>query len=161
MKTDWEIRMLTQEEQATNYRTMRHIERVRNLINTVVLGLLERGEFHDQTKLSSPEVEIFTQKTPQLAAMVYGSLEYKRMLDEMAEALTHHYVRNRHHPEHFKNGANDMNILDIVEMLCDWKASSERHNDGNLRQSIEKNANRFSLSPQLVAILNNSIELFE
>ena len=54
---------------------------------------------------------------------------------------------------------NDMNLLDIVEMLCDWKAASERHNDGNIRKSIEINANRFGLSPQLVKILENTADV--
>ncbi len=54
---------------------------------------------------------------------------------------------------------NDMNLLDILEMLCDWKAASERHNDGNIRKSIEINANRFGLSPQLVRILENTADL--
>lgn len=41
---------LTLEEQATNYATMRHIERVRNLLNVVVVELIKRGEKHDQSK---------------------------------------------------------------------------------------------------------------
>ena len=40
---------LTLEEQATNYNTMRHIERVRNLLNAIVVELLERGEDHALT----------------------------------------------------------------------------------------------------------------
>lgn len=31
-----------------------------------------------------------------------------------------------------------MNLIDIVEMFCDWKAASERQLDGNLLKSIEK-----------------------
>lgn len=52
-----------------------------------------------------------------------------------------------------------MNLLDILEMLCDWKASSERHNDGNINKSIEINANRFNMSPQLVKILENTVKV--
>lgn len=52
---------------------------------------------------------------------------------------------------------NDMNLIDLLEMFADWKAASERHNDGNIRKSIEKNADRFGLSPQLVRILENTI----
>lgn len=53
---------------------------------------------------------------------------------------------------------NDMNLLDVLEMLIDWKAASTRHNNGNIRKSIEHNANRFGLSPQLVKIMENTIE---
>ena len=151
--------MLTQEQEATNYKTFRHIERVRNLLNACVLDLMKRGELHDQTKLESPEVELFTEYTSRLANSTYGSDEYKQFLKDIKPALDHHYANNRHHPEHHKNGVDDMNLLDIVEMLCDWKAASERHNDGNIRKSIEHNADRFNLSPQLVRILENTADV--
>ena len=151
--------MLTIEEKATNNDTFRHIERVRNLLNVCITELLSRGELHDQSKLESPEVEAFTEFTPKLAASVYNSDEYIKNKLAMGPALEHHYANNRHHPEHHKNGVDDMNLLDMVEMLCDWKAASERHNSGNIRKSIEINANRFNLSPQLVKILENTADL--
>jgi hypothetical protein len=151
--------MLTESQKATNYDTFRHIERVRNLLNVCVKDLLHRGELHDQSKLDSPEVEYFAEYTSKLASCTYGSPEYEANKKAIKPALDHHYAHNRHHPEHFKHGVDDMNLLDIVEMLCDWKASSERHNDGNIRKSIEHNANRFNMSPQLVKILENTANL--
>lgn len=151
--------MLSQEEKATNYETFRHIERVRNLLNTCIVELLKRGELHDQSKLVEPEVSLFTEFTPKLASSTYGSEEYDGFKKAMKPALDHHYANNRHHPEHHKHGINDMNLIDLVEMLCDWKAASERHNDGNIRKSIEINANRFNISPQLVEILENTADL--
>jgi hypothetical protein len=152
---------LSQEEQVTNFATMRHIERVRNLLNTFVVELMHRGELHDQSKLEQPEVAYFAEWTPKLATVTYGSPEYESYREKLAPALEHHYARNRHHPEHFKGGVDDMNLLDLVEMICDWKASSERHNDGNIRKSIELNAKRFALSPQMVRILENTADLFD
>jgi len=151
--------MLTLEEKATNNDTFRHIERVRNLLNTCIIDLMKRGELHDQTKLEHPEVQLFTEFTPKLANSTYGSKEYEGFKVSMSPALQHHYANNRHHPEHHKNGINDMNLLDIVEMLCDWKAASERHNDGNIRKSIEINANRFNMSPQLTQIIENTADI--
>jgi hypothetical protein len=151
---------LTVEEQATNYATFRHIERVRNLLNDMSVTLIRRGELHDQSKLEPPEVALFTEYTSKLATCTYGSAEYEGFRKAMGPALAHHYANNRHHPEHFKEGVDDMNLIDVLEMLCDWKAASERHNDGNIRKSIEKNADRFGLSPQLVKILENTAELF-
>lgn len=151
--------ILTQAERATNYDTFRHIERVRNLLNVCAIDLLRRGERHDQSKLVPPEVEFFTKYTDRLAPTDYGSEEYQAFLKEMQPALDHHYAHNSHHPEHWKNGVNDMDLLTIVEMLCDWKAASERHHNGNIRKSIEINANRFQLSPQLVKIMENTADL--
>jgi hypothetical protein len=154
--------MLTEEQKATNYDTFRHIERVRNLLNECIIELIRRGELHDQTKLASPEVEAFAEYTPKLATCTYGSEEYKGYLAAIKPALDHHYARNRHHPEYHKRGVKDMNLIDILEMLCDWKAASERHNDGNIRKSIEINANRFSMSPELVEIMENTAKfMFE
>lgn len=149
---------LTLEEQATNFATMRHIERVRNLLNACITELLARGQLHDQSKLERPEVEGFTEFTSKLATSTFGSPEYLEFKKQLNKTLTHHYAKNRHHPEHWKNGINDMNLLDLVEMLCDWKAASERHNDGNIRKSIEHNGNHFNMSPQLVKIFENTAD---
>jgi hypothetical protein len=152
---------LSTEEKACNYETMLHIQRVRNLLNLVVTNLIKRGELHDQSKLNHPEVEYFTQFTSKLSSTTYGSEEYKRIKDELAPALEHHYANNRHHPEHHKDGINDMTLMDLIEMFVDWKAASERHNDGNIKKSIEVNANRFGLSSQLTRIFENTArELF-
>lgn len=148
--------MLTLEQKATNYETMRHIERVRNLLGMFCRLLSLRGEYHDQTKLGPPEVELFTEFTPLLASTTYGSPEYEELRKKIKPALEHHYAHNRHHPEHHKDGVNDMTLIDLVEMFCDWKAASERHHDGNILKSIEKNADRFGISPQLTKIFENT-----
>lgn len=152
---------LTKDEQACNFQTMRHIERVRNLLNIVVCELLRRGELHDQSKLAPPEVAGFTEMTSTLASTRYGSPEYEEARKKLGPVLDHHYANNRHHPEHWKRGIRDMNLIDLVELLCDWKASSERHNSGNLRKSIEINGPRFSIPPELVEIFENTVELFD
>jgi hypothetical protein len=150
---------LTIEQRATNNETFRHIERVRNLLNTCVIELLKRGELHDQSKLEDPEIAFFTEFTPKLASCTYGGDEYKGYLNSLNPALDHHYAHNRHHPEHHEHGVNDMNLIDLVEMLCDWKAASERHHDGNIRKSIEVSAGRFGISPQLTKILENTADI--
>lgn len=152
--------MLTLEHKATNYETYRHIDRVRVLLNKVITELLHRGEEHDQSKLESPEVEVFTEFTPKLAGMTYGSSEFNECKSKMSVALAHHYAKNSHHPEHYKRGIEDMTLIDIIEMLVDWKASSERHHDGNILKSIEINSDRFSISPQLAKILENTARNF-
>ena len=152
---------LTLEEQAPNFQTLKHIMRVRDVLNHFASMLMERVMIHDRSKLERPEVELFTEFTPKLAGCTYGSDEYKSYLDAMRPALQHHYAKNRHHPEHWKNGVADMNLVDLVEMFCDWKAATDRHHDGNLHKSIEKNAQRFEMNPQLVKIFENTADLFD
>jgi hypothetical protein len=151
---------LSPEVKAANFETFRHIERVRNLLNRAAADLLRRGEEHDQSKLESPEAEMFAEFTPRLAGMTYGSPEFNACKAAMGPALAHHYANNAHHPEHYKGGVNDMTLLDLLEMLLDWKASSERHHDGNILKSIEINADRFGISPQLTRLLENTAKQF-
>lgn len=51
-----------------------------------------------------------------------------------------------------------MTLIDLLEMLCDWKASSERHTDGDIYRSIEINQSRFGYSDELKTILKNTID---
>jgi len=149
---------LNLEEQATNAQTLEHIQHVRNLLNLAVVELLHRGVIHDQSKLGDVELKTFVEFTPKLKASTYGSEEYKGFLREMKPALDNHYKCNRHHPEFFGDlGVNGMNLLDLVEMICDWRAATMRHANGDLQRSIEINTERFKLSPQLVQILKNTV----
>lgn len=155
------MELLTLEEKAVNYDTLRHIEAVRNLLDQVVVELLNRGKQHDQTKMENPERQSFMEFTPKLKESTFGSPEYNNFLVEMKPALDHHYRTYRHHPEHNSRGIDDMNLIDIIEMFCDWKASSMRHNDGNILKSIEISRTRFNMSDQLVNIFKNTAVILE
>lgn len=148
---------LSLEEQATNAQTLEHIQNVRNLINIAVRELLYRAEIHDVSKLGDLERKTFVEFTPKLKASTYGSDEYRGFLQEMKPALDNHYACNRHHPEHFTDGVDGMNLIDLLEMVLDWRAATMRHANGDLHRSIEINTERFKLSPQLVQILKNTV----
>ena len=136
--------------------TSMHIKRVAQLLSEAAIELLKRANVHDDSKLVSPEKEIFDEYTPKLSGVTYGSPEYKSFMDSMQVALKHHYANNSHHPEHYENGINGFNLFDLIEMFFDWKAASERHNDGNIMKSILINKDRFGMSEQLVDIFNNT-----
>ena len=140
--------------------TLLHSQRVGELMVQLAKEVLDRSTCHDRSKTEPPEVEVFNEFTPKLKHSTYGSDEYKGFLVAMGDGLTHHYASNRHHPEHFANGVNDMTLADLVEMLADWKAATERMQDGDLRRSLEIQQERFGLSDQLVAILRNTAEHF-
>ena len=141
--------------------TQKHIENVRKYIRFMIDKIDMRGVKHDASKLESPEVEIFAEYTPKLNNTTFGSEEYYKNLESMKPALDHHYASNRHHPEHFVHGINDMTLIDIIEMFCDWKASTLRHNDGNLLKSIDTNAERFNMDGQLRQILINTARMID
>lgn len=139
--------------------TLAHIKRVGDLLDECRDALDRRAIRHDATKLEEPEKSTFDTCTLKLKAMAYGSDEYKAALAELKPALDHHYAANSHHPEHFANGVEGMSLFDVLEMLMDWKAATERmKGGGDIRRSLEINTDRFKLSPQLRSILANTIE---
>jgi len=136
--------------------TLKHIKRVSELLSLASINLLQRGIKHDNSKLETPEKEEFDRLTPLLKGCSFGTNEYQNHLTQLKLALDHHYKNNSHHPQHYCNGVDGMDLFDLMEMFLDWKASSERHDDGDIYKSISINADRFKLSEQLVKILENT-----
>ncbi len=138
--------------------TALHILHVAKNMKEIISNLDKRMRVHDKSKLEEPEKSMYDEFTPQLRAMTYGSEEYKECLKQMGAALKHHYENNSHHPEHYPNGVNGMSLLDVIEMLADWKAATVRHADGDMQKSLEVNKKRFKISDQLAEILQNTVK---
>lgn len=132
------------------------VKRVFDLLEFCAGEIMQRGKIHDASKLENPEKEFFDEMTPKLKVSTYGSDEYKTMLAGMKPALDHHYAANSHHPEHHHAGVDGMTLLDILEMLCDWKAAGERHANGSMENSLKVNRARFAIGDQLFQILENT-----
>lgn len=141
--------------------TYEHIEQVRGLLLGVAAELTERAHRHDRSKLESPEVETFNEYTPKLRNSTYGSEEYKGFLEGMGEGLAHHYAVNDHHPEHFGQGIDEMDLIQLIEMLCDWLAATRRHADGDIHGSITKNRERFGYGADIERLLRNTVKRIE
>lgn len=144
--------------------TREHIARVRAFIAGAVANLHTRASVHDASKLVEPELSAFDIATPKLAGLVYGSEEYKQSLRDLGPALQHHFAENDHHPEHFPNGCAGMTLMALIEMLCDWRAASERvkqrTDDPEKVKTFESglafNQERFGYSDELAGILLNT-----
>jgi len=135
-----------------------HRRLVREITEMVRFDLRKRALRHDESKTQEPEFSIFAKHSKKLRSITYGSVEYYEILDELRPALRHHYQHERHHPEHYKNGIDDMTLIDIIEMFCDWLAATNQHDDGDFSKSIEKNKERFNMSDQLAQIFLNTYE---
>ena len=141
--------------------TRAHIALVAEYIGAVREELAVRARDHDASKLEAPEKEYFDRFTPMLRGLTYGSPQYRETLDAMRPAIDHHQKSNRHHPEFHAAGISGMNLVDLLEMICDWLAATKRHDDGDIRKSIEINAKRFGYSDELRAILGNTVDFLE
>lgn len=136
--------------------TLEHIAKVQERMTEVIGLLLRRAVVHDRSKLQEPEKSGYDQLQTRLQDVQYGSDEYRAALVEASETIQHHYAANSHHPEHYPDGVAGMSLLDVIEMVCDWKAASERTQNGSLAQSLGYNIHRFGLSPQLASIIENT-----
>jgi len=130
--------------------------------------LMRRAVRHDLSKYGDVETESFVRIIHKLKDATYGSESYKKMLaedDTVRQGTAHHYAFNRHHPEYFLKGTerysnlHRMNLLDIVEMFCDWRSAVKRHRNGDIKRSIEVNRDRYDMSSETVMIFNNSTDL--
>lgn len=137
--------------------TKEHISKVQARIEELRNRLAVRAAHHDLSKLAEPEKSGYDVLTAKLADLVYGSDEYRAALRAAKPVIDHHYAVNSHHPEHYENGIAGMSLLDIVEMLCDWKAASERTKQGSIAASLVHNKQRFGIDDQLAAMLENTV----
>ena len=154
--------------------TLKHKEKVKGYMKIAGRELIYRGIVHDNSKLQDPEKDIFDEYTPKLKDSTYGSDEYKKYLKEMNIALEHHYKNNDHHPEYFDmrykkrstgepyfDGLSGMNLFQLTEMIIDWYAASQRHNNGDIFESIKLNQERFGYTDELKMILINTINFIQ
>lgn len=145
----------------SRHETHEHIAQVRGLLLGAAQELLLRGHRHDRSKLVEPELPYFDHATARLKDLTYGSPEYEAALADMGPGLAHHYGVNDHHPQHFAGGVGEMNILQFLEMICDWIAASRRHADGDIWESIETSQERFGFGDDLKQLILNSIKVLE
>jgi hypothetical protein len=144
--------------------TREHVDAVARYLKKAQLDLHRRELFHDDSKFEEPEKSGFMAMAEELrlADTEYGSDEYRAILKKYKDStIGHHYALNDHHPEHFgeeRTGLRKMNLMQIIEMLCDWKPATMRMKDGNLVTSIEKNAERFGYGEEMTEILLNTAQ---
>lgn len=130
---------------------------VLQFLNAMVQDLIKRGETHDNTKFTEDEFPDVVAAIDELKQFPYGSPEYEEVRKKWWHGFEKHYKKNRHHPEFFENGILDMDLVDIIELLVDWKAASMRTgNGGDFEKSIQIGAARYNIHPDLVKIFMNT-----
>lgn len=120
-----------------------------------IMSLMWRALVHDLSKYTPSESKGFIKVIDKLKDLTYGSDEYKESLRSIKPSIDTHYLRNRHHPEHWKSGLSGMSMVDFVEMYCDWQAATKRHKDGDIFKSIINNQNRFDYEDNITSMLLN------
>jgi len=135
-----------------------HIDEVRENLEEMIHDLRLRGIKHDRSKLQEPEFSIFVSTRPKFKKVNYGTKEYEEVSKEAYEAVRHHYDHNRHHVKHHVEGIYDMNLLDMLEMLADWKAAARRSPDLSFKDSLPRAFKKYGFDETLQCIFMNTLE---
>jgi hypothetical protein len=139
--------------------TRKHQQRVQELLLSEVKELIDRAVHHDASKLDREELEPWQgmeELIEREGQVPYGSPAYEERMKIIEPMATRHYRLNTHHPQHYPGGVRDMDLLDVVEMLIDWKAASER--GGADTMSLEAALNRFKIDGLLGDVIRNTVE---
>ena len=137
--------------------TLIHIHKVQRLLAVCISKLQERLIVHDRSKIFSDELDHFSNLLTDIREIEFGSAAYTEQLGVLDSALEHHYRENRHHPEHFVEGIEGMNLIDILEMTVDWMAAAERSKNGNVMRSLPYEKKRFNIDDQLYRVIKNTV----
>ena len=54
-----------------------------------------------------------------------------------------------------------MNLIDVLEMVCDWTAASQRMANTDPHAGLEKQKERFGISEELFSIIKNTVNFLQ
>ena len=133
-----------------------HIKKVSTNINEIAIQVIKRSIKHDDSKFESPEKEELDKVVP-IIKQGKDAPNYKQAKLGAKNLMKIHFSKNSHHPEFYKNGVDEMNLLDLVEYLSDMKVESKE----NLEEILLKNSKKYNWSDQLLNIMKNTIQILE
>lgn len=146
--------------------TRKHQQWVAEKMIEVAKRLLDRAVIHDASKFSDVEKNAYVGPVWELNTrqVAYGSEEYIALVTQMGEGWEHHKAHNSHHPENVQvtlpefagDPFSGMDLLDLIEMLCDWCAASKRRGNSPWLP-LDKMEKDLGLSHQLRCVLQNTL----
>lgn len=136
--------------------TDEHIAKVQKHMGKAIAKLQAQATVHDLTKYSEDERDIYAVVVPEFSKYEYGTPEHDAVGDKLGPAWEHHKSKNPHHPGYHENGVDGMDLLYFVEMLCDWKAASERDPDQVFAESLEMNLEKYGITGTAANLMRNT-----
>jgi hypothetical protein len=127
--------------------------------------LIIRGENHDESKWSEQEMIPYIWLHHYHKCKKEGNdIVYPPKVQEaIGKAVAHHVANNRHHYE-FHQNPDGITEIDLIEMVCDWTAIAQEHNQDNL--SAQQWANKvvgktMILNSKQSLFLYNTIDILD
>lgn len=162
---------------------LQHTAYLKATLGRIIAAIQQRADTHDLSKLNTDEFEGFARINRVAREQKFGSPEYAESMRQEKPTLDLHFSRNRHHAERptlmgeaaeREHGLPDdatyweahtaaaMTWLDIVEMVCDWRAAQLGYGDNgrtwaeNVALNLE-NKGKY-LSPEQVWLVRSVAE---
>jgi hypothetical protein len=126
----------------------------------------ERGSRHDNSKLSDMERPHLEQQPTTIKVQKVCETddscteEYDNALTAFHVGMIQHYKNNDHHIEHFQKGVYDMNLVQLLEYVCDVVARAEESNLP-ISDMIKMTSTIHENDPVLYEILMNTVPLIQ
>lgn len=134
-----------------------HVAMVREYLTGSIQNLQHRLLHHDDSKFEEPERSAYEGLDEAIEGVVFGSDEYRQIIrDFLGDALQHHYEHNSHHPNYFEDGVQGMSLFDLIEFLCDIRASCDEK--GKQHIDLETSKRFHNMSDSIYQILQNTIK---
>ena len=146
--------MITREE--FKDRILLHKQTVKTGIQRFIDILADRAISHDNDKYEPEIFESFYNAWTKFSGVKFGDAKWKEALDGVGKSLETHYKNNPHHPQYYSNGINGTNLIDLIEMLVDWKSACMAYGDCDFGKSLKIQKDRFEIDDQLYGILVNT-----
>lgn len=144
---------------ASDAATIDHIGRVRENMRQIINRLMQQSERHDASKMIEPERSGYAALHNDMLTVAYGTPEYAAVVEKHKPTVAHHYMCNSHHPECYEKGVREMDMFDILEMLADWKAASERPTSKtSFSDGFMHNRDRFNIPDDLFQMMIYTVE---
>jgi len=135
-----------------------HVSEVQENLEIIASELRKRGYAHDRTKFKELEFDAFVSTRDDFKKANYGTPEYQELIECVKPAVDHHYKNNRHHTGYHENGVDDMTLIDLMEMICDWQAAARRSPDNKFKDTLGFAYEKYNISEQLAKIITNTLK---
>lgn len=131
--------------------TKKHIEQVQQCLKDICSKLQLRSYDHDMSRYRRPGSLKFREVYSELKE-TEGNDEIHLSILEKLRILREKYFKTcRYCPESHDNNVSEMNLVDLLELLSDWKADSS-----DLKKTIIENQKKYKYTDELMNVLLNT-----
>lgn len=150
---------MSNEESETERYVKQHICNVRKYLSYFSRIVYNRGVEHDQSKLMEPELSLWKKmdEEPRYPYSIDPNSEYQKKLERHKTVFELHWRNNRHHPEHFHGWYTEMDLVDLIEFMCDNISYKQNLTFEECERLIKDQCARYNFPDILQNILLNTL----